>query len=207
MRRQCDFLKRGLFEPGRGQSINPWLVGRVRWPERPGELSEQRKLLAEHATIHMTQDKKLLVSAIKNGTVIDHINAGQALKIIRFLNLAAQNKLVTVGLNLPSKLMKIKDLIKVEDWEISLEEANQVALIAPQSTINIIKNYTVTKKFALKLPEKIEHLLVCPNPKCITNHEPMDSFFYVKLRKQKVEVSCKYCEKQFALDEIKDYKI
>ena len=155
----------------------------------------------------LTQDKKLLVSAIKNGTVIDHINAGQALKIIRFLNLAAQNKLVTVGLNLPSKLMKTKDLIKVEDWEITPEEANQVALIAPQSTINIIINYQVSKKFALKLPEKIEHLLVCPNPKCITNHEPMDSFFYVKPRKQTIEVKCRYCEKQFSLNEIKDYKI
>ena len=155
----------------------------------------------------MTQDKKLLVSAIKNGTVIDHINAGEALKIIRFLNLAAQNKLVTVGLNLPSKLMKTKDLIKVEDWEINTEEASQVALIAPRATVNLIKNYQVIKKLALKLPDKIEHLLVCPNPKCVTNHEPMDSFFYVRLRKQKVEVSCKYCEKQFALDEIKDYKI
>lgn len=155
----------------------------------------------------MTTDKKLLVSAIKNGTVIDHINAGQALKIIRFLNLAAQNKLVTVGLNLPSKLMKTKDLIKVEDWEITAEEASQVALIAPQATINIIREYQVGKKFALKLPEKIEHLLVCPNPKCITNHEPMDSFFYVYLRRQQVAVKCKYCEKQFGLDEIKDYKI
>lgn len=155
----------------------------------------------------MTQDKKLLVSAIKNGTVIDHINAGQALKIIRFLNLAAQNKLVTVGLNLLSKLMKTKDLIKVENWEITPEEANQVALIAPQATINIIKNYQVIKKFALKLPNKIEHLLICPNHKCVTNHEPMDSFFYVKWRGKKVEVQCRYCEKQFCLEEIKDYKI
>lgn len=155
----------------------------------------------------MTIDKKLLVSAIKNGTVIDHINAGQALKIIRFLNLAAQNKLVTVGLNLPSKLMKTKDLIKVENWEIKPEEANQVALIAPRATINIIRNYQVMKKFTLKLPENIEHLLICPNPKCVTNHEPMDSFFHVHLRRGQTEVKCKYCEKQFGLDEIKDYKI
>lgn len=145
----------------------------------------------------MLQEKKLLVSAIKNGTVIDHIPAGQALKIIRVLNLAAHQKLVTVGLNLPSKLMGFKDLIKVAERELTPDEANQVAILAPHATINIIKNYQVAKKFKVQIPEKIERLLICPNPKCITNHEPMKSVFEIKTRGKEIITRCQYCEKVF----------
>lgn len=156
----------------------------------------------------MPATNTLLVPAIKNGTVIDHINAGRALKMIRFLNLADQSKLVTVGLNLPSRRMKVKDLIKVAGWEISSEQANQVALLAPDATVSIIRNYTVAKKFALELPTTVSHLLVCPNPNCITNHEPMDTRFSpIKLGSKEVEVTCQYCERTFALSEIKDFRL
>jgi aspartate carbamoyltransferase regulatory subunit len=155
----------------------------------------------------MPKNTTLPVSAIKNGTVIDHINAGAALKIIRFLGLAEKNKLVTVGLNLPSRLMKTKDLIKVANWEITPQQANEVALLAPDSTVNIIKNYKVEKKFALALPESISHLLVCPNPMCITNHEPIETLFSTRKRGKSVEVKCAYCEKVFALAEIKEFRI
>ncbi|MEK7212918.1 MAG: aspartate carbamoyltransferase regulatory subunit [Patescibacteria group bacterium] len=155
----------------------------------------------------MTQEKKLLVSAIKNGTVIDHIDAGHALKIIRILNLADHQKVVTVGLNLPSRAMKFKDIIKVEGRELTPEEANRVAILAPTANLNIIRNYEVVKKFNLKLPEKIDHLLVCPNLKCITNHEPMDSSFAVLPAGHEVKVKCVYCEKTFHQNEIQEYKI
>lgn len=149
----------------------------------------------------------LPVPAIKNGTVIDHITAGQALTVIRFLNLADQNKLVTVGLNLPSQRIKVKDLIKVAGWEITAEQANQVALLAAAATVNIIRNYTVEKKFALELPTTIEHLLVCPNPMCITNHEPMDTRFAPSKRQTLVQVKCYYCERTFGLREIKEFRV
>lgn len=155
----------------------------------------------------MTQEKKLLVSAIKNGTVIDHIDAGHALKIIRILNLADHQKVVTVGLNLPSRAMKFKDIIKVEGRELTPEEANRVAILAPTASLNIIRNYEVVKKFNLKLPEKIDHLLVCPNLKCITNHEPMDSSFKIFPVGHEVKVKCVYCEKTFNQSEIQEYKI
>ncbi|MBU2542439.1 aspartate carbamoyltransferase regulatory subunit [Patescibacteria group bacterium] len=154
----------------------------------------------------MTKDKKLLVAAIKDGTVIDHIKAGHALKIIRLLDLANHKSLVTVGLNLPSRATKIKDLIKVEGRELTQEETNRIAIFAPQGTINIIKNYEVVKKFHAQIPDVVEYVIVCPNPKCITNHENMDSRFHVVEEKNKIILKCHYCEKSFSEREIKEYK-
>ncbi len=154
----------------------------------------------------MTKDKKLLVSAIKDGTVIDHIQAGHALKIIRLLNLADHNKIVTVGLNLPSQATKIKDLIKVEGRELTEEEINRIAIFAPKGTINIIKNYEVVKKLFVQIPDTVEYVIVCPNPKCITNHETIDSKFHLIEDKGEVTLKCHYCEKSFSEQEIKEYK-
>lgn len=150
--------------------------------------------------------KQLLVSAIKNGTVIDHITVGHALKIIRLLNLADHNKVVTVGLNLPSKTMKIKDLIKVESRELTPEEISRVAILAPRASINIIENYRVAKKFHVNIPETIEYVVICPNPKCITNNENMNSKFHVLHENSKIKLKCHYCEKVFIQDEIREYK-
>ncbi len=151
--------------------------------------------------------QELLVSAIKDGTVIDHITAGRALKIIRVLRLPDHKKVVTVGLNLPSRAMGHKDLIKVEGRELTPEEANEVALLAPEASINIIKNYKVTKKFKVQIPQTIERVVVCPNPKCITNFERMTTLFSVKRYGTVIKLSCKYCEKIFEQEEIKDYNL
>ena len=150
---------------------------------------------------------ELLVSAIKNGTVIDHIAAGQALKIIRILRLPDHKKVVTLGLNLPSRAMGHKDLIKVEGRELTPEEANEVALLAPEASINIIKNYKVTKKFRVRIPEMIERVIVCPNAKCITNHERMMTVFFVRQQGKLLKLQCKYCEKIFGQGEIGDYNL
>jgi len=154
----------------------------------------------------MTKENKLLVAAIKNGTVIDHITAGQALKIIRLLNLPEYEKRVTVGLNLPSRAMGKKDLIKVEGKELAQEDVNRVAIFSPQSTINIIKDYKIIKKFQAEIPEMIEYVIVCPNPKCITNNEKMSSRFHVIVKRGKTKLKCHYCEKAFDRDEIREYK-
>lgn len=154
----------------------------------------------------MTKDKKLLVAAIKDGTVIDHINSGHALKIIRLLNLASYSKLVTVGLNLPSKESGLKDLIKVANLELTPEEMSRVAIFAPNATINIIKDYTVSKKFKAEIPEVIEYVIVCPNPKCITNHEDINTKFHIECDKGKTKFSCNYCEKKYEESDIKEYK-
>ncbi len=146
------------------------------------------------------------VFAIKDGTAIDHIAAGQALKIIRILNLASDNHIVSVGLNFPSKKLKFKDLIKVENRELTPEEISRVAILAPEATINIIRNFEIYKKFQAEIPDTIEQLIVCPNIKCITNHEPMNTIFHVQAEKM-VQLKCHYCERTYSQDEIKDYKI
>jgi len=146
------------------------------------------------------------VFTIEEGTVIDHIDAGQALNIIRVLDLAADDTLVTVGLNLPSKKLGHKDLIKVEFRELTQDEANKVAIFAPHSSINIIKKYEVADKFQIKVPEKIERLIICPNPNCISNAGHMDSVFHVTNGGPNLTFNCNYCEKRFHHDDILEYR-
>lgn len=154
----------------------------------------------------MTQQKELSVAAIKNGTVIDHITAGQALTIVRILGLSSYQQVITVGLHLPSRAMGAKDLIKIEGREVTPEEANQVALFAPEATVNIIRNYQTAKKFMVELPKSVASFIICPNPKCITNNERMNTVFEVAPGKP-LKVRCHYCEKIFLREEIKDYTI
>jgi aspartate carbamoyltransferase regulatory subunit len=142
------------------------------------------------------------VSAIKNGTVIDHITTGQALKIVRLLKLSQHQKLVTLGLNLLSKSLGYKDLIKVEERELTEEEVDQVAIFSSKSTINIIQQYEVVKKFQVKIPLFLKGVFACPNPKCITNHELVIPYFWITQRHQSTLLKCKFCRKSFSLHDI-----
>jgi aspartate carbamoyltransferase regulatory subunit len=148
----------------------------------------------------MEKEIVLSVAAIENGTVIDHIPAGQGMRIVRLLKLADHKKKVTLGLNLPSRSLGYKDLIKVEGREVSEEEASQIALFAPKGTINIIRGYQIGKKFSVTLPEMVSKILACPNQKCITNHEQLPTNFRVSRFGQKVMLQCHYCERGFAHD-------
>ncbi len=145
------------------------------------------------------------VFAIEAGTVIDHIDAGNALKIISILDLYRDNHVVTMGMNFKSKSHGYKDIIKVEHRELTPEEVNRVAIFAPHASINIIRNYDVAKKFKAEIPDQIKHLIVCPNPMCITNHEKMDTLFGVKPNGHNLKLKCHYCEKQFLSEDIIKY--
>ena len=100
---------------------------------------------------------------IKNGTVIDHITAGQALRIIHLLALRIAKHTVTLGLNLPSKRLGRKDLIKIENRILTAEEANEIMVFAPEATINIIENFKVIEKINTHLPASIKDVFYCPN--------------------------------------------
>jgi len=147
--------------------------------------------------------EKLQVEAIQQGTVIDHIPAGQGIRILKRLHLESDGKRITVGLNLPSKNFGLKDIIKVEGRMFTEDEAHQLALFAPDGTINVIDDYEVVNKFTMKLPEALEGVFDCPNSNCISLNEPVKSFFYVSSREDKVvggtqvKMRCKYCEKSF----------
>lgn len=147
-------------------------------------------------------NKTLSVSAIQNGTVIDHIAPGQALRIIHMLHLLEKNLRITVGLNLNSKRLKLKDLIKIENYILTNKDANEVTIFAPAATINIIKNFEVVEKFVISLPESVCNVFVCPNPSCITHVEQVESFFQISEHSKQVQLRCKYCEKIFDRNQV-----
>ena len=115
--------------------------------------------------------KKLKVDPIKNGTVIDHITAGKVLHVAEILNISSTDSEVMIGLNLSSNKMQKKDLIKIENRELSKEEVGSIALISPNATLIYIKNFQVVSKSNIELPQKIKKLVICPNPNCVTNLE------------------------------------
>lgn len=146
------------------------------------------------------------VEALNEGTVIDHIPAGQGLNILRLFRLAELGERVTVGLNLNSRHMGAKDLIKVENVSLTEEQANELALFAPKATVNLIKNFEVVKKHHLEMPQTIEGIFDCPNSNCISHNEPVASYFYVKAHGHDTKMKCRYCEKVFSRDIVAEVK-
>lgn len=156
----------------------------------------------------MTLETKIQsVAAIENGTVIDHISSGKAVLLLRLLRLDKHDKPVTLGLNLPSSRMKIKDIIKVEGRELSSEETSQVAIFSPMTTLSIIQDYQVVKKFTVRMPDRIAHVIVCPNPHCITQTETTSRLFYVANERKEIQLRCAYCERCYHHHEINRYVI
>lgn len=135
--------------------------------------------------------KELKVPAIEEGTVIDHIPAKVTLKVVDILKL--RDELVTIGINLKSKKLGKKGIVKIADKELSKKEFDRIALVAPKATINIIKNYKPVKKIQVEVPDIIEGILTCINPHCITRHQKIKTKFNV-LNKAPLEVKCHYCE-------------
>ena len=147
---------------------------------------------------------ELKIKAIENGTVIDHIAANKALHILKILNLPdTETQNVTVAMNVSSSVIGRKDILKIENRELDSEELNQVALISPQATINIIRNYEPVKKDKVGLPDKIKGILKCTNSKCITNfeNEPIVPIFNV-IETYPPVVRCHYCEKLIKTEDI-----
>ena len=145
--------------------------------------------------------KELEVAALENGTVIDHIPSDQLFKVVSLLGLEKLNKSITIGNNLISKKIGKKGIIKIADTFFKEEEINKIALIAPNAKINIIKDYRVTEKRPVTLPDEIIGIIKCNNPKCITNNEPMSTIFHV-IDKDNCIVKCHYCEKEQRREEI-----
>ncbi len=146
--------------------------------------------------------EQLKVDPIKNGTVIDHITAGKALEVAEILNISDTDSEIMIGVNLGSRKMGKKDIIKIENRELSKEEAGSIALISPTATLIIIENYKVIRKFGIHIPEEIHQHIICPNSKCITNNENVKTRFFLA-GKNPVEVRCAYCEKKYFIDEVK----
>ncbi len=140
------------------------------------------------------KDKQLIVNAIKNGTVIDHIPARNLFKVISILNLEQIDSQITFGTNLESKKLGSKAIIKIADKYFLDEEINKIALVAPQAKLNIIRDYEVIEKRVVEVPDSFIGFVKCVNPKCITNHENITTRFTV-VSKNEVALKCNYCEK------------
>lgn len=138
---------------------------------------------------------ELTVKAIENGTVIDHIQAENLYKIISIIGIENLETEVFIGNNLDSKKYGKKAIIKIADKFPSMDDVNKIALIDPNAVINIIKNYKVVDKQQVVLPEIIKKFVKCINPKCITNHDDVQTEFKVIKKDGKIGLKCYYCEK------------
>ena len=149
----------------------------------------------------MTDKKEIVVPAIKEGTVIDHIPSRATLKIMKLADPQEFTHTITMGLNLDSKKLGKKGVIKISDRFLTEEEVSKIALLAPQATVSIIKNYTVVKKIKVHVPKIVEKIVRCSNPNCITNVERVSTKFRV-VEENPLRIKCQYCERLMARDDI-----
>ena len=140
------------------------------------------------------EQSDLIVRRIKDGTVIDHINEGKGLNVLEALEIdGSRGNVITIALNMPSGKLKKKDMIKVEGRFLEDDDTNKLAVIAPSSTVNIIKNYKLVEKRRVSLPNQIEQIFRCSNPDCITNsQEHIESTMEV-MDKENLVLKCRYC--------------
>ena len=141
--------------------------------------------------------KEVKVSPIRNGTVIDHIEAGQALNVLSILGVTGgEGSVVAALMNVKSPVHKSKDVVKLEGMELKARDVDKISLIAPNATISIIRDYEIFKKHHVKLPKVITGIVKCDSPNCITNgREPVESEFLI-LSKKPMLLRCKYCERE-----------
>jgi len=148
----------------------------------------------------LASEPQIKVSALREGTVIDHLVAGSALKVLSVLGIKFEGA-VTIGLNLDSRKAGRKDIIKIEKREVTPEEVSRIALISPRASFSIIRDFQVVDKFTPTLPEQIENMIRCPNPSCISTAPWMSTKFTV-LRTDPIRVRCHYCERSLKKEEI-----
>lgn len=130
------------------------------------------------------------IDAIENGYVIDHIPAGKGMRVYEILNLSALSCQVAIITNAKSQKNVSKDIIKINDL-IDLD-LDIIAYIAPQATVNIIRDSVRVEKRELTMPKELKDVIHCPNPHCICNNEPISHIF--KLTDDKGTYRCLYCE-------------
>ena len=144
----------------------------------------------------MTGDnRKLVVSAIENGTVLDHIPADNIFKVIDILGLSKSDNQITIGINLESGSLGRKGIINIAGRYIEDEEMSRIALVAPDATVNIIRDYTVIEKKTISIPSEVVGIVRCANPLCVTNHQDIKTKFTTVNAAGRTQLLCHYCEK------------
>ena len=140
-------------------------------------------------------EKVMKVQPIRNGTVIDHIIAGKGVKIMDLLGFNQEGTAILSIMNVKSKKLGRKDIIKIEDRELSEEDINKVALLSPRCNINIIRNYTVSEKIEAKVPRVNIGIAKCNNQNCISNNQRnLESKLELK-DEDTFTLKCMYCKR------------
>lgn len=143
------------------------------------------------------EEQQLLIRRIKDGTVIDHVRAGEALRVLKILGITGkEGEIVSVAMNVPSSKLGKKDVVKVANRFLKTEETDKLALVAPLATANIIKSYKVSAKHRVELPEVFKGVLKCPNPTCVSNlaNEPIIATIDV-IDKDTPLLKCRFCQR------------
>ncbi len=144
------------------------------------------------------------VTAIRNGTVVDHIPSGYAMQVIRILRINTDRATpVSLVMNVPSDKLGRKDVLKIEDRELDQEDLDRLALIAPAASIAIIRNHAVAEKMRVELRDNLVNIAKCSFPNCITksNREPLPQRMKVVSR-EPLEIRCYYCGRGQEMDEL-----
>lgn len=145
--------------------------------------------------------KILEVSAIEEGTVIDQIANKSTFKVANILSIQDIDQVVLIGFNLSSDKLGKKGIIKIGGKLLTQEEVNKISLVAPDATVNIIKDSEVVRKFKVDIPDSIEAFMKCFNPNCVSNNQKIKSKFHV-INKNPIRIRCHYCERHMGVDDI-----
>jgi aspartate carbamoyltransferase regulatory subunit len=145
--------------------------------------------------------KERTISLIKDGTVIDHLDPESVFKIAKILNLEHCPDQVTIGINMRSPHFGRKGIIKLENLYLSKEDVDKISLFSPNATINLIKDYSINEKFKVEIPQKVDNVLRCNNPNCVTNLESEKTTFLLH-KKDPLEFICKFCERRLFKEDL-----
>ncbi|MEE8186296.1 MAG: aspartate carbamoyltransferase regulatory subunit [Nitrososphaerales archaeon] len=148
-------------------------------------------------------ERDLLIRRIQNGTVLDHLKAGSSLHVFSALDISGEDgNQVSVAMNVPSKRIVKKDIIKVENRFLRAEETNRLALMAPNASVNIVRDYKVVEKRNVEVPSSFVNIFKCTNPTCITNsNEPIVPELKV-IRSNPAVLQCRYCSRILQVEEV-----
>lgn len=144
-------------------------------------------------------ERTMQVEAIEHGTVIDHIPSAVTLRVADLISEPGDQ--VFIGVNLRSSKAGTKGVVKIAHKELGAEILSRLALLAPQATKCLIRDYKVVEKRPIPVPDRFRGIATCPNPNCVTNHEPWDTEFEV-LCERPLHVRCVHCERDFPAQEL-----